>query len=262
MISIDKQQVKTSFASASQTYDALAHLQRQIGLDMLTQFELNIAEKTVLDVGCGTGFLTQQLLAHRSTIKHMIAVDIAFAMLQATQAKLVDIDINYICADAEHLPLSHQSMDQIVSNVALQWCQNLSVVFADFKRILKPQGQLTFSTFGDGTLHELKHAWQAVDHYAHVNDFYSPAKLAHFLQQAGFQAIQIETKQYQCHYHNVFALMRELKGIGAHNVLTQRNRQTTTKGQMQHMLSAYPSTLNSTMITATYEVIFVQASIQ
>ena len=53
--------------------------------------------------------------------------------------------------------------------------------------------------------------------------------------------------------------MYELKGIGAHNVSQARNKQLTTKGQLQALLAAYPKDKDG-KITASYEIIYVQAS--
>ena len=258
--SLDKKRVRQSFTAAAETYDELAALQRQVGLDLLSRFELNLTNKTVLDIGCGTGFLTQELMQSTFNQK-MIAVDIAFSMLEVSRSKLKEQNnVQYICADAEYLPLSKHSVDLIVSNLALQWCQNLTQVFGGFKHVLKLQGQIVFSTFGPATLKELKQAWSEVDDHKHVNEFYTVDELSVFLQHAGFDNIQIETKQYLSNYQAVIELMRELKGIGARNVLTGRNRKITSKNQMKNMITAYEKYRINGFIPATNEIIFVSAS--
>lgn len=255
---LDKGKVRQSFAAASTTYDAVAELQRAVGKTLLDRIVDDNPAGTLLDIGCGTGFLTSGLLVHGMPV---IALDIALPMLQVTKNKLAGAsDVGYICADAEQLPLVEQSIDRVFSNLALQWCVNLDAVFADLKRVLKPSGKLTFSTFGPKTLQELKAAWAEVDDYHHVNDFYSEGQVADFLKQAGFTAITTETYHYVPTYASVWDLMRELKHIGAHNVMAERNRNMTSKARMQRMIAAYQQGSGGSGIPATFEVIMVQAS--
>jgi len=261
VFSIDKNSVRRSFASAVDSYDDLAALQRKVGLRLMRQLASEKTYEQIVDVGCGTGFLTQQLI-DQSFIKRVIAIDIALSMVQRTRSKIEKVkNTQYVCADAEHIPLKAQSADMIVSNLALQWCQNLTAVFDGFKKTLKKDGCVVFSTFGPATLQELKRAWAKIDDHAHVNDFYSADDLRGFLTQSGFNNIVIETRCYQSNYQSVIELMRELKGIGAHNVLSGRNRGITSKVSMQTMIAEYEKSRVDGVITATYEIIFVTARV-
>lgn len=255
---LDKAKIKQSFAAASATYDGVADLQRTVGKTLLNIAGSESVAGTLLDLGCGTGFLTSGLLANSTSI---VALDIALPMLQVTRTKLATTqNVSYICADAEQLPLAEKIVDGVFSNLALQWCVNLGAVFADIKRVLRPDGQLVFSIFGPQTLQELKSAWAAADDYRHVNDFYSGQQLTHFLRQAGFTKIAIEIRLYNPNYDSVWALMRELKHIGAHNVMAGRNQNITTKAQMQRMIAAYEQHRVGGRVPATFEVIMVKAS--
>lgn len=259
VFAIDKRKVRQSFASAAKNYDGLASLQRKVGLELLAKLTENHAPQSIVDLGCGTGFLTTELLKDFSTTR-LVAIDIALSMVQNTKTKLKQYEnINYICADAEFLPLQENSVDHIFSNVALQWCTNLADVFEGFNKILNFNGRLSFSTFGPATLQELKLAWSEVDNYSHVNNFYSADELLLFLQNAGFVDIRIQTKQYQSKYQSVMKLMHELKGIGAHNSLAGRNKKITRKSDLHKMISNYEKMKINGLIPATYDVIFVTA---
>lgn len=255
-IALDKQHIRRSFANAAQSYDAMATLQRQVGNELITKVILP-HKALVVDVGCGTGFFTQQL-RDTALLKNILAFDIAMPMLLKTQQRLENGSVPLFCADVEQLPIANYCIDGLVSNLALQWCSDTKEVFADVRRVLKSGGQFVFSTFGESALSELKLAWAAVDGYPHVNDFCSLSELKQNLQAVGFVDVQLESKVYQFKYSSVIELMRELKGIGAHNVSQARNKKLTSKGQLQALLAAYPMD-KSSQITASYEIIYVQA---
>jgi len=256
---LDKVRLKQSFSAASNTYDSVAQLQRDVGKVLLGTVETAKLTGTLLDLGCGTGFLSNELLA-RSNSNEIIALDIAWSMLQTAKIKLRHHPVNFLCADAERLPLAEHSIDSVFSNLALQWCINPVAAFADIKRVLKPDGVLVFSTFGPKTLQELKHAWAQADSYSHVNDFYTKQELERFLRQAGFKNIRIECKNYLSYYDSARDLMKELKYLGAHNALAGRNRYITGKTAMQNMIAAYETYRIDGLIPASFDVLMVKAS--
>jgi malonyl-CoA O-methyltransferase len=252
---VDKTAIKRSFAAANASYDKAASLQRTVGLRLLDALDPQQLNGTVLDLGCGTGFLTTAVL-QRAAPASLLALDIALPMLQTTKAKLAaQHPLAYVCADAEHLPLATQSLDSVVSNLALQWCPQLAAVFADLRRTLKPDGLLAFSTFGPQTLNELKTAWASVDNYHHVNDFYSPEQLQTFLHATGYRQIDITRQVIVTPYATVLDLMHELKQLGAHHVISQRKPHLTTKSALHAMTAAYPKTANG-QVLATFEIIY------
>ncbi len=256
---LDKSKIKRSFGAAADSYDDLAALQRQVGLALLEKYPLGSSAGVVLDVGCGTGFLTRRLPVNTAN-QLLVALDIALPMLQFGRQQNGDLPSHYLCADAEKMPFAEHCIQQIYSNLALQWCQDLPVLFADCKRMLNIGGQLVFATFGPATLRELKAAWATVDEFAHVNEFHGRDQIIDFLREAEFQTISSDVAMYQIQYPTVMALMRELKGIGAHNVNLARNRLPTTRQQLQRMIGCYEASMTGKEVIATYEIIFVRAT--
>lgn len=256
---LSKSCVRRSFAAAVTTYDGVAALQRRVGERLLAQHLPPALDGTVVDIGCGTGFLTARL-ASCPGYRQLIALDLALPMLQVTRIKLANYDsVAYLGADAERLPLRDASVDWFFSNLALQWSRDLPSLSAELFRVLKPGGRLAFSTFGPQTLHELKNAWARVDHYTHVNEFYSREELQAALQQAGFGMVGIGIQNCVYRYASPLALMRELKGMGAHNVADGRKRGITTKTQLQNMVTAYGELRDRDSLPATFEVFYVTA---
>lgn len=254
-----KTRIKQAFSLAAQSYDQVAELQREVGGQLLSRIAAEGLEGWLLDLGCGTGFLTDGLLRQTGS-RQIIALDLAFAMLQVAHSKLAGTGrLRYICADAENLPLATASLDGVMSNLALQWCGRLDRAFADIGRVLKPGGRLVFSTFGDGTLLELENAWAQVDDDRHVNEFYTQQQLQQLLREADFRNIDCHGTLYQSHYGGIMDLLRELKQLGARTVITRRTRHLTGKQRLQAMMDAYQQQGNGP-ITASFHVITVTAN--
>lgn len=253
----EKRHVIRSFGKAADTYDALAELQRQVGRALLSRLDrVDAATKSVLDLGCGTGYCTARLVK-RAAGGRVLALDIAPQMLRIARSRLATRQaLDYVCGDGEALPLEGGSIDLAFSNLALQWCGDAERVFGELGRVLKPGGALLFSTFGPATLQELRAAWAKADSYRHINEFQGPAAIASAMAGAGFGDVRIEREMRLCRYGGVLALMRELKSIGAHNVNEGRPRHLMGKGAMRRMMDAYRSQAGGETILATFEILY------
>ena len=260
---LTKTKIKQSFAAASSSYDSVALLQRTVGESLLQRVEAINQGEIIVDLGCGTGFLTGGLNKQfNGQPERIIAIDIAMPMLNTAQHKLGDKpNVVYLCADAEKLPFQTESIGIVLSNLAFQWCNNLEDTLSDIKRVLQPNGKLLFTTFGVQTLHELKSAWREVDDYAHVNTFYDEDQIKNFLQQAGFRHVYVEKQIYTSTYESVWELMAELKKLGARTILAGCNKQLTSRSAMQRMICAYQKHNASGCIPATFEVITAIAKV-
>lgn len=257
-----KRRIRQSFASASVTYDCVAKLQATAGLTLLQSVSKVNKSDVVLDLGCGTGFLSQSLKANGVSVPgHIIALDIAMPMLTLARKKLGDSHAKYVCADAEHLPFVNHSVDLVVSNFALQWCENLAGALGEVKRILKPGGHFIFTIFGENTLCELKTAWRSVDDYEHVNSFVDGQRLTKLLVDSGFTITKLTNENYMSVYQSVWDLMAELKQLGAQTVVNGRRPHLTPKSKMQQMIQAYQKQEEDGLVPATFEVISVVAGL-
>lgn len=255
-----KAKIKQSFAAASVTYDDVAGLQRQVGSRLLKLIGAIDQNLTVLDLGCGTGFLCEELIKQNQPNTRLIALDLAQPMLKQAMTKLNQSNnISYVCADAECLPFQPLSVDLIISNLALQWCIDLPKVFTGINRILKSGGRFCFTTFGPNTLHELKTAWQAVDTYQHVNEFYNQDVILAALKNSGFQSHELSFVTDVMYYPTVRDLMYQLKQLGAQTVINTQKNSLTGKTGMQRMVDHYKKFSRDGLLPATFETITVVA---
>lgn len=261
---IDKQKARLAFENSAASYDEAAVLQREVGHRMLERLDyIKHEPATILDVGAGTGFCSHQL-AERYARSEIYALDFAFNMLRQVRMgagwwQRFRKRFNFIAGDAEQLPLADGSVDMLVSSLAIQWCNDLDRVFAEFRRVLAPGGLLMFTTFGPDTLKELRNSWAAVDGVSHVNQFFDMHDIGDALMRHGFAQPVMDTEYITMTYRDVMDLMKELKQIGAHNVMQGRNRHMTTKSQLKKMLTAYEQFRQKDVLPASYEVVYGHA---
>ena len=245
-----KSSVARFFSRAAETYDGVAVMQRRVGaelMDLVPELPMNAV---VLDLGSGTGFFAERL-ASQYQHAEVVALDIAEAMLRRGS---VMSGLHLVLADAEAIPLATASVDLVFTNMCIQWCQRPEHLFAELGRVLKPEGEVVFSSFGPQTLIELREAWATIDGYQHVIDFLSEESLESILACAGFNWGHRLSRTERVQYPGVMSLMRELKGLGALNASENRARGVTSKGALAAMVQAYPAA-NDGSILATYEVL-------
>lgn len=259
---LDRAQLRAAFERAADTYDGAARLQREIADRLLERLDdVRVAPATVLDIGCGTGYCTRAL-ARRYRKADIVGLDLAQTMLQRAHRRdwwrFFDGRPAFVCADAERLPLANASVDMIVSNLTLQWC-NPMAAFGEFRRVLRPGGLLMFTSFGPDTLKELREAWRAVDGQPHVHSFLDLRDVGDLLLAAGLADPVVDVERLVFHYQKVLDVLQELKRIGAHNVAHGRTRGLTGKQHFARFRAAYETHADADGIPATYEVVFGHA---
>jgi malonyl-CoA O-methyltransferase len=249
--------VSQSFDRAAPTYEQWNRLQKMVEENLLERLLcLKMTPQHILDVGAGAGGLTY-LLSQQYKEARVYGIDISIKMLQTAGKKVSRDDFTPICSDAAFLPIASNSIDLIVSNLMLQWCQDIQTVFVEFARVLKTDGSLFFSSLGPDTLKELRDSWATVDDGSHVNHFIDMHHYGDALLQAGLRDPVIDVDRLELDYRDVNQLMRELKHIGARNITESRSRSLMGKGKFKQMLAAYQQYLTKEgFLPATYEVVY------
>lgn len=265
-----KRDVRRAFGAAAARYDDHAFLQREVADRLLARLAyVKIDPARVLDMGCGTGYVTHELRKHYPRAQ-VIALDLAAEMLRHAAAAYRAASGAYltalfkrvrpalVCADAEAMPFADACLDMIVSNLALQWCDP-QTVSREAARTLRPNGLFIFTTFGPDTLKELRAAFSRTDGGNHVNRFVDMHDIGDLLVHAGFADPVMDQETITLTYTELRKLLVELKGIGAHNVLPDRSRGLMGKSRWQRMVSAYEDYRVDGRLPATYEVVYGHA---
>jgi malonyl-CoA O-methyltransferase len=176
----DKQAITRHFSRAAVDYDRYSFIQEEIGRRLLERCQwLKTEPQTILNIGSATGRFTDAL--QNSFPKAcIIGLDRALNMCEVATQKYSKS--SFICADMETLPFRAKSFDCIVSNCTLEWSRVLPTLMSEFKRVLKTEGALLFSTVGPDTLFELAHSTYKMDGHYHVNAFLDMPGSAHLFQ--------------------------------------------------------------------------------
>ena len=256
----DSQQVRRAFGRAATSYEAHAALQDEVQRRLQERLDdLSLGPQRVLDVGSGTARGTAAL-RKRFPQAQTIALDLAMPMLRAARRHRSWLrPFARVCADAESLPLAENSIDLLYSSLCLQWCGQLDAVFDEFRRVLRADGVVLFSTFGPQTLIELRTAFAEVDQTPHVSRFLDIHQIGDALLAAGFRDPVLERDVFTLTYADVLGLMRELRAIGATNADTGRARGLTGKAHLQRVIEAYEVNRHEGRVPATDEVVYALA---
>ena len=231
---VDPHAVRRGFARAAATYDEAAALQREIGTRMAERLDyVKLAPSVILDAGCGTGGAIGDL-GMRFPAARVVALDVALPMLVAARERVRagrnafrrllrpfasrgGLDPAFVCGDIAALPLRGAACDLVWSNLALQWVNDLPRAFAEFRRVLKVGGLLSFTTFGPDTLREVRAAFAGVDGRTHTSRFIDMHDIGDMLVHAGFADPVMDMEHVTLTFETPKALVLELKSIGATN---------------------------------------------
>ncbi len=211
-MSSEIQQAQSRFNQASQTYDGVAFVQK-MSAQKLSRMIVSHAQTqslhSVLDLGCGTGHMTQALLPHCAS-SNFTLVDFSSNMLQQAAKKFENCpNIRYECVD--FLTRDFEGYDLVVSNFAFQWADSLKKVVLNHARGAKI---LAFTALLAGTFDD----WYAFLGSHGAEPPRKPYPTASYLQTFLTELGQVcDTAQEACtlNFSDPRALMSYLRALGA-----------------------------------------------
>jgi len=160
-----------------------------------------------------------------------------------------------------------QSYDLIISCWELGFINDVPGYLAQIKNALRPDGWFLAVFYGGETLIELRHAlWQADEEILggvtpRVAPMIDLRDAAGLLQRAGFALPVADYEIITVHYNDMFALMRELRGVGLNNMLAERRKDFTPKKYFLRAAEIYAEKFGQPngKIPATVEIISLSA---
>lgn len=256
MLNDIKNRIRKAFSESADQYDILASLHREIGRELIHKIIRLPDASRILDVGCGTGYLTAKAKFYFPEAQ-VLGLDFAEGMLTKAQEK--HENINWLAADAGQLPLKDKSIDIIVSNLAYQWVFDLQFALADARRVLSKEGVFAATLFGFYTCDELFSSLQATG--TSEQEFKRLPKMEDVkesLAQAGFLKAQLDYERIHIQFKDLWDLLTWLKAIGANELSSGRflGPQALQEAN-EYCLKHYPYHEG---IRITFEVVWIYAN--
>lgn len=157
---MNKTAIRDNFNSASSTYDNYALVQKKAAQILVDSID-GIFPKTALDVGAGTGFVTEILIKKFPEAIYTLN-DIAYEMLNQARRKFSNPSKNiaYNVADAENAIFPNHPYDLVVSNLTFQWFENIKL---GIKNLWDQSQGLFFSTLVKGSFLEWSNVHKKLD---------------------------------------------------------------------------------------------------
>ena len=165
--------------------------------------------------------------------------------------------------DAERLPLAPESCDLVVSALALQSANDLPGALVQIRRALAPDGLFLGCLIGGRTLHELRSVLTEAETKVRggasprVYPFADVRDMGGLLQRAGFALPVADSEQLTVRYPDLFALMADLRAMGATSALVARDRRPAPRSMFLEAARLYAERFADAdgRVRATFEII-------
>jgi SAM-dependent methyltransferase len=174
---------------------------------------------------CGTG-TADEALRRSGKVSEVVRVEADYGLRRRT---------GEFVANPETVPLPPASIDLAVSLLSLHEVNDVPGMLVQIRRALKPDGLFLGALAGSATLFELREALLAAESEIYggvsprVPPFVDVRDAGGLLQRAGFALPVTDSEQIIVRYDNLFDLMRDLRAMGATNVMLARSRKPVSK---------------------------------
>ncbi|TWI71230.1 malonyl-ACP O-methyltransferase BioC [Desulfobotulus alkaliphilus] len=255
-----KEKVAAAFSANARTYNEHARVQRrasEIFLDYLKEFEGSLPAGPVLEIGCGTGFVTGGLL-NLSGQRHHVITDLAPAMVRLCEETLgrdfPEASMEFLVMDGEALQ-EKSSFGLVVSGFTIQWFSSLGASLENLVESLVPGGLLALSFQGEGSFEEWKKICEKENLPFSANPLPDGRTVAQILQRAGchvkiFSGRMVETHPSPKHF------FRSLGAIGAGTSLSEEKRDPML---LSRIMKAWTRACGGRPVEVSYRMHFVFA---
>ena len=226
---IDKAEIRHRFRKSAESYDDYAYAQKTIIRRLMSLLDtyVPVVSGSLLEAGCGTGLLTEQL-TEKYGKDRLFVNDLVDAMCTKTATRCLLSPEHCLVGDIEQVEVE-ECFDLIVSTSTFQWLACPAETFARLSDCLSAGGMMVFSTFGGDNCKELKALTGTGLTY------YSLAEMTKLLSPC-LEVVHAEEDYCVLEFEHPLDVLRHVKntGVNAMNV-----RKPWTPGRLEKFVREY-----------------------
>ena len=257
----DSRSLSQYFSRSASQYHRRAELQREIAEALAERYVDSIEPPSILELGCGTGFLTRQLVDRFPTAA-IDAIDISDEMIRLAQHEVPTPRVRWHVADMNEFQ-SDQTYDLIASSTALHWGDPLDALIRRVSEQLSPGGVLVVAVMSAGTLSELHQLRQEVaPRKTPSRQLPSAEELADYVADARMTIHSLTTESYQLTYSSSQEFFGSLRQTGfTGGPFSHSRADVLVRSELKALLNRYQQRYASASggVYATFQVTFMVA---
>ena len=248
---MNKEAVKQGFTGCYGTYTTEAVVQQAIAqrLAALLDAHIDRIPNQAVEVGCGSGFLTQKVLERFPNAAWLLN-DIApsskgYVADVAQRCNAVDATFELGDAEAMELP---KGIDLFVSSSAVQWFADLEGFLKKLSESMNDGGTIAISTFGPQNLEEVRTLTGSGLSYLSFKEFM-------YAVNRHFDIVECTEELSAIYFDEPVEVLRHIKQTGVNGAF----RQCWTKGKLARFTEGYKMFHKIKGYSLTYHPMYVVA---
>ena len=256
----DKATVEYSFSKAAVLYDTYADHHRIIAERLMDYVPLDEATGSILEVGCGTGILTEKLL-DRFPASIVTALDISPEMVERCRSKLYHSGrLSFLVTDIEDYYRSEKMYDLVVSSCSLQWIHDRERFIEGICDMLPIGGKCLMAIPVMGMLHELVESCIRGAHKVMRQlDLDTGEEWRTRFVNSGMDILSSSVESVSCVYDHPLDVLKAVRGIGAG---IDQGPEFLKPGDMRKMTEYYSRHFEVNCfgkVSSTYRILYIHA---
>ncbi|OHX64991.1 malonyl-ACP O-methyltransferase BioC [Flammeovirga pacifica] len=247
MIPLDKVKVQQRFGKNAGNYQQEAAVQKMICEELYQEILLvNQHFENSFEIGCGCGFLTEQLekhIAHKNTVNDLHK--------NCTYHLLDDYpQLSFLEGDAEKI-MFPENNDLVVSSSAFQWMENLNGLIKKINHSLSMDGLFAFSTFGKKNYQQIKKITGSGLLYHDLNHWIT------LLEDNNFEVIKSWEWTKDLWFNSATDVLKHIKKTGVNGM--QQTKEVWNKKRLAAFNVSYNHFSENNQVPLTYHPLFIIA---